>query len=73
MTTNRIAAIVGGAVLFILGLFIGAAISGGPDSAAASHTTHEADDPMGHRGPGYFRGTVFAAGSSAIGAENVMS
>jgi len=30
MTTNRIAAIVGGAVLFILGLIIGAAISGGP-------------------------------------------
>lgn len=30
MTTSRIAAIVGGAVLFILGLVIGAAISGGP-------------------------------------------
>lgn len=30
MQTNRIAAIVGGAVLFILGLIIGAAISGGP-------------------------------------------
>ena len=30
MTTNRIAAIVGGAALFILGLIIGAAISGGP-------------------------------------------
>lgn len=30
MTTNRIVAIVGGAVLFILGLIIGAAISGGP-------------------------------------------
>ena len=30
MQTNRIAAIVGGAVLFILGLVIGAAISGGP-------------------------------------------
>jgi hypothetical protein len=31
MQTNRIVAIVGGAVLFILGLVIGAAISGGPD------------------------------------------
>ena len=30
MTTNRIAAIVGGGALFILGLIIGAAISGGP-------------------------------------------
>jgi hypothetical protein len=42
MQTNRIVAIVGGAVLFILGLIIGATISGGP-------SVEEIDEAVGRR------------------------